>query len=68
MSQSSKILHYLKQGHALTPISALRMFDCMRLGGRIYDLRKRGHQITTSYVSDWRKRKRWASYRLAGKR
>ena len=38
-SQSEQILKYLQAGNALTPLEALRKFNCLRLGVRIYDLR-----------------------------
>lgn len=45
MSQESQILAYLKTGHVITPMSALREFGCFRLSARIYDLRDAGHDI-----------------------
>jgi hypothetical protein len=47
MSQTQKILSYLKSGKTLTPITALEKFGCFRLSGRIYDLRDEGHNIQT---------------------
>lgn len=44
-SQNALILLHLKQGKTLTSLEALRMFGCLRLSGRIFDLRKRGNQI-----------------------
>ncbi|WP_367456383.1 helix-turn-helix domain-containing protein [Snodgrassella alvi] len=38
-SQSEQILKYLQAGNALTPLEALRKFNYLRLGVRIYDLR-----------------------------
>ncbi|WP_425319065.1 helix-turn-helix domain-containing protein [Snodgrassella alvi] len=32
-SQSKQILDYLQSGNALTPLEALRKFNCLRLGG-----------------------------------
>lgn len=40
MSQSAKILEYLKAGNSITAIDALRMFSCFRLASRIHDIRK----------------------------
>jgi len=45
MTQQKQILHFLKAGHKLTPLSALKLFGCLRLGARIYDLRQLGHRI-----------------------
>jgi hypothetical protein len=47
-SQCKQILAYLKKGKVLTPISALRMFDTLRLSGRIYELRQAGHRIESA--------------------
>jgi len=46
-SQNSQILAFLKRGHSLTPILALKLFDCLRLSGRIWDLRNAGYDIKT---------------------
>ena len=40
-SQTVRILAHLRSGHTLTALEALEKFGCMRLGGRIYDLRER---------------------------
>ena len=47
MSQEKRILKYLQRGKSLTPLGALRLFDCLRLGARIYDLRMLGYKIIT---------------------
>lgn len=44
-SQESQILEFLKAGNRLTPLEALERFNTLRLGGRIYDLRKKGWNI-----------------------
>jgi hypothetical protein len=44
-SQNNRILAYLRQGHSLTPLVALRMFGCFRLAARIYDLRYIGVNV-----------------------
>ena len=44
-SQNNRILYYLMAGKKLTPMKALSKFKTMRLGARIYDLRKRGYNI-----------------------
>lgn len=38
-SQCDRILVYLQKGNDLTALKALRLFDCMNLKGRIWDLR-----------------------------
>jgi hypothetical protein len=43
-------------------LEALEKFGCFRLGGRIYDLKQRGHKIETVMVE--KNGKRFATYRL----
>ena len=48
MSQEKAILKYLEtHRRGLTPLDALRKFNCFRLSGRIYDLRQMGYKIST---------------------
>jgi hypothetical protein len=49
-SQNERILAYLKTGKTLTPLNALRMFDCLRLSARIYDLKWVDYNIETTFV------------------
>ena len=44
-TQNAQILARLKSGKTITPLEALAEFGCLRLSGRIYDLRRDGHQI-----------------------
>lgn len=60
MSQEQIILKHLKRGATLTPLEALQLCGCLRLGGRIHDLRNKGHAIQTSMVQ--RNGKRVAEY------
>jgi len=50
MSQNDRILSYLKSGGRLTPLTALRFGMGMRLGARIYDLRREGYPIQQRMV------------------
>ena len=45
MKQTDKILLYMQTEGEITPLDALREFNCMRLAARISDLRKAGHKI-----------------------
>ena len=63
-SQSEQILKYLQAGNALTPLEALRKFNCLRLGARIYDLRQLGYQINSRLITDEYTKKRYAIYSL----
>ena len=51
MSQEQKIFMWLWRGHTITPLQAFKKFNCLRLGARIYDLRKLGWNIETKYVT-----------------
>jgi hypothetical protein len=49
-TQTGEILKYLKRGRSLTPIQALNIFGCFRLGARIWDLKRLGFQIEMQRV------------------
>lgn len=49
-SQASAILQHLKEGKGITPIDALNLFGCFRLGARIADLKKMGYDIVTEMI------------------
>ncbi len=63
-SQSDAILKHLQSGKHLTPLEALQRFGCMRLGARIWDLKKEGHDISSQLV-ELPNGKRVASYRMS---
>ena len=68
MTQTFKILSYLQGGGSLTPKEALDLFGCMRLGARVYDLKKRGFAIEDSWEvhkNESGEYKRYKRYRLA---
>lgn len=46
-SQSKQILEYMKKHGSITSIEAVRHIGCLRLSGRIFDLRQEGYPITT---------------------
>ena len=46
-AQSKQILDYMRINGSITPMEALNLFGCMRLGARIYDLKAEGHKIIT---------------------
>ena len=62
MTQERAILAHLRAGRSITPLEALRRFGCLRLGARVYDLRRRGHKI----INVWQTAgdKRFARYRM----
>lgn len=49
-SQAKRILAYMQEGHRITPIEALKLFGCFRLGARIADLKEGGHDIKSEFV------------------
>ena len=71
MSQNEKILKFMKtHKNGITPLQAMDHFGCMRLSGRIHDLRARGYKISSELV-DVKNRYgdtcRVSRYRLVGK-
>lgn len=50
-SQCAAILDWLKSGNTITPLEALDRFGCNRLAARINDLRRAGHNISSSLVA-----------------
>lgn len=58
------ILKHLKQGRSITAMEALKLWGCMRLSARIFDLREAGHNIKTTRIEV--NGKIIAEYRLVG--
>lgn len=50
-TQNQEILAYLQSGNSISQAQAIDLFGCYRLGARIFDLRKKGHDITTENVT-----------------
>ena len=51
MSQCQKILHFMEtHKRGITPLQAMDHFGCMRLSGRIHDLREMGYNISSELV------------------
>lgn len=50
-SQNEKVKAHLVSGKTITPLEALRLYGCFRLGARIWDLRrKHGLPIVTERI------------------
>lgn len=64
LSQTDMILAYLRTGESITPIEALDLFGCFRLGARIADIKARGYLIHTEMVKDLSTGKRYARYSM----
>jgi hypothetical protein len=50
-TQNDAILAWLQAGHSLTPLEALTRFGSLRLGARIYELKKEGHNIQKETIA-----------------
>ena len=61
-SQTVLIRKHLESGKTITPLEALRNYDCLRLGARICDLRKDGLHVNTEIKRNGKKR--FAEYSL----
>lgn len=49
-TQCKMILSALQNGDRLTHLDAENRFKCLRLGARIYDLKKQGHNIQSRMI------------------
>ena len=47
MSQNKQILEHLKTHRGITSMQAFELYGITRLSGRIFDLRKAGHNIVS---------------------
>ena len=52
MTQTNRVLDYMQRNGSITPSQAMRDLGCYRLGARIYDLRRQGHNITRYMVRE----------------
>jgi len=62
MTQRDLILQALKSGSKISALDALVMFNCFRLGARIWELRQKGYNILTVMVT--RNGKHYARYEM----
>lgn len=49
-TQNMRIKQHLLNGFDITPMKALKMFGCFRLGARIWDLKKEGLPIKSEMI------------------
>lgn len=61
-SQTDLILDHLRNKGPLTPLEALNLYGCFRLGARIWDLEQTGLVINTQIIKDGKKH--YARYSL----
>lgn len=50
-SQTERILQYMLEGHSITPLEALDLFGCFRLGARIADIKAKGYLVYSEFVT-----------------
>lgn len=68
MTQNEMVLAYMRDNGSITPKEAMNELGCMRLGARIYDLKRRGVEIRREMVRQanrYGKEVSFARYRLA---
>lgn len=66
-TQNRRLLEYLQTHVSITPLEAWTHLGIYRLSGRVFDLRKEGHRITSKIVTvrnKWGEEARVASYAL----
>lgn len=49
--QNKIVLNHLRSGREINQIDAAKMYGVWRLGARIWDLRKAGHNISTTMLN-----------------
>ena len=64
MSQHDLILKHLKSGKSITPIEALSLYGCFRLGARIFDIKNGGYEILSERIT--KNDKHFAQYTMMG--
>lgn len=50
-SQEKLIMQWMQSGKSITPIEALNLFGCFRLGARILDLKNKGIEVKSEYIT-----------------
>lgn len=67
MTQSERILRHLRDVGEIDPMTAIRDYGIMRLGARIWDLKRDGHPIETKITTGknrYGEDTHWAVYKL----
>jgi hypothetical protein len=62
LSQKERILRHLQHGGEIDPMRALKAYGCMRLGARIWELKRDGHIIHSGLVHNRLTGKSYAVY------
>lgn len=50
-SQERKIMGHMFRGNRITPLDALNLYGCERLAARVADIKKRGIDVKSEYVT-----------------
>ena len=50
MTQTQQILDHMMRHGSITPLEALKEYGCMRLGARIWDLKRMGYDIDAQII------------------
>ena len=66
ITQNKLILNHLKENKKINPLEALNLYGCFRLGARIYNLKKDGHNIETKRKKNGVKGNTFAEYHYLG--
>jgi hypothetical protein len=61
-SQNEMIRKHLEAGNTITPLEALSVYNCLRLGARIHNLKKMGLAIHSRLIN--RDGKHYAEYSI----
>jgi hypothetical protein len=54
-TQNQLIRQHLESGKSITPLEAFNRYGCLRLGARIYDLKRDGLRIKTERKTNGKK-------------
>lgn len=69
MTQTERVLEHMERRGGITALQAQNDYGIMRLGARIWDLKRAGHRIsseTVSGVNRYGEKTRFTRYTLAG--
>ena len=67
MTQTEQVLRHLQDYGSITPVDAMAEYGIMRLGARIWDLKRQGHVISTERetgVNRYGEKTAYARYRM----
>jgi hypothetical protein len=70
MTQTEQVLRHLQDYGSITPVEAMAEYGIMRLGARIWDLKRQGHVIFTEMetgMNRYGEKTAYARYRMGGK-